>query len=87
MQRLDYPVMHPGPLPSCRHDSSAAQVSQVSANFWLTTSYNLYKEADTHLIVTNQIQQTQTRLVGQSAKEEFKVKRFVRFAHNTRILT
>jgi len=74
--RLNDSIVHPLTLTPCVYDSGAPQVRQVPADLGLVRLQYLHQETDTHLVAAYQIQQPQTRPIGQRAKEHFLIKQF-----------
>jgi hypothetical protein len=74
--------VHPLSFSSGSYDARAPQVRQVSADLWLIGLQNLHEKADTHLIRAHQIQQAQTSPIGECAKEQVLINRFLFPRHN-----
>jgi hypothetical protein len=47
--------MHPTAFSSCIHDTGAAHVRQMSADFGLISFKNFHKKADTHFVIPHQV--------------------------------
>jgi len=83
--RRNETVVHPPPLAPRGDDARAAEIRQVTRDFWLAHPEDLHKVADANLLVGHQVEETQPRAIGQGAKEEIERERFFLPGH-TRII-
>ena len=61
--------MHPSSLPPRRHHSGFSQVGQVAGDLWLADAQDLHKIANANFPVGDEIEQAQSRAIGQGAEE------------------
>jgi len=62
---LSETVVSPLAVAACRDESGAAEIGKVSRNFWLIGPQNFNARADAQLIVTEQVDETETRWVSE----------------------
>ena len=62
--------MHPPPLAPRGDDARAAEIRQVTRDFWLADPEDLDKIANANFLVGDEIEQTKPRAIGQGAKEK-----------------
>lgn len=73
--------MHPLSLATRFYEPRAAQIGKVLRHFRLTFVENLHKVANADFTVGDQVQQTQTRRVGQSSKQAFERRTQLQVCH------
>jgi len=61
--------VHPPSLAPRRDDASAPQIREVARNLRLTDPEHAYEVADANFAVGDQIQQAETRGIGEGAKQ------------------
>ena len=71
--RHDDPVMHPLSFASSRNNPRAAKIRQVSRYLGLRSAKNLHQVADANFLLTDEVQQTQPRVVAKCLKESLDV--------------
>jgi hypothetical protein len=81
IRRLDDAIVHPFTFPSRANDARPAQVRQMPRNFWLTLSQYFNKETHAHFVVSDEVEQAQTRLISESAKQLVHIELHSRFGH------
>jgi len=71
--RFHQAIVNPLAVASRLHDARPAQVGEMTRNFWLIQLQNFDEEADTNLVVSDQINQTQARVIGERLEEKCNV--------------
>ena len=75
--RLDQTIVNPFAFAPRRHHTGAPKVCKMTGNLWLIYLQDFDKEANTNLIVPDQIDQPKTCLVGERLEQKCKVVGFV----------
>jgi len=73
--------VHPSPLAPSGDDSRAAEIRQVTRDFWLADPEDLHKIANANFLVGDEIEQPKPRAIGQGAKEKIDRERFLLPGH------
>lgn len=74
-------IVHPLAFAPRANDTRSPQISQMPRYFGLTLSEYLNKETHAHFVVSDKVEQAQTRLVSQSAKQLVHIKPGSLFGH------
>ena len=74
--------MHPSPLAPSGDDPRAAEIRQMTRDFWLADPEDLHKIANANFLVGDKIEQTKPRAIGQGAKEKIDRERFLLPGHS-----
>ena len=62
--------MHPSPLAPRRHEARPAKIGQMARDLWLARAEDIHEITDADFLVGDQVEQAESRAVGQSAEEE-----------------
>ena len=74
--------MHPASLAARCHDTGATQIGEVARDFRLADPEDFHEITDAYFSVGNQVQQAETRGIGQGAEQKIDGKRFGLFRHS-----
>ena len=70
-------IVHPASLTASGNDARAAEISQMARDFWLADLEDLHEVANANFLVGDEIEETQSRGIGQGAKEGVERDRFL----------
>jgi hypothetical protein len=70
---LSQAIVSPLAVAACGDEAGAAKIREVPRDFWLISSQNLNARTDTQLIVAQQMNETQARVVSQCFEDQFQV--------------
>ena len=74
-------IVHPFTLSTCANDARPPQVRQMPRYFGLTLSKYFDEKTDAHFVISYKVEQAQTRLVSQSAKQLVHIELHSLFGH------
>jgi hypothetical protein len=77
---FDHAIVHPFTFAPSANDPCSSQIGQVPGNLGLGRFQDFHEIADTHLIAADQVQQSETSPIGESAEQQFHVERLIHFS-------
>ncbi len=75
MWRHRHSVVHPLPVPACCDDSRAAEIGEMTGDFWLRSTKDLRKETHANLLIPHKVEQPEASVIAEGLKKPFHVKR------------